>query len=308
MVSAVQFFIGFDVLDAALVKKESAANADFITLADLRECKAEFEMQASISQLNVFPVKACRGLSLDQALVTKRGFEHDRSLLLIAPDGTAITQRDFPALCLVSAQVLDSQTVKLCAPGKSELVVRRINSGITRYATVWSDECEAVDQGEEAALWFSDLIGNDCRLVAMKDDFVRPVDPEYATGMQEVGFADGFPFLMISEASLADLNSKLEIPVPMDRFRPNLVVRDCEAFAEDRWKKIRIAGIEFDVVKPCARCVVTTIDQDHAVKGREPLRTLAAYRSVDNKVMFGQNLVHHGLGPIKVGDLVEVIE
>ena len=265
-------------------------------------------MQTTISQINVFPIKACRGSSLDHALVTRTGFAHDRSMLLIDKKGVAITQRESPILCLVCPQVLDSETIKVNAPGKSELVIRKINSGITYKARVWSDICQATDQGEEAAQWFSELIANDCRLVTMKEDFVRPVDHEYATGMQEVGFADGFPFLMISEASLADLNSKLEIPVPMDRFRPNLVVRDCEAFAEDRWKKIRIAGIAFDIVKPCARCVVTTIDQDYALKGGEPLRTLAAYRSIDNKVMFGQNLVHHGLGRISVGDPVEILE
>lgn len=264
-------------------------------------------MPAAISQINVFPVKACRGSSLEFARVMRRGFEHDRSWLLVSRDGTAITQRDFPVLCLVYPQIIDSNAIRVSAPEQEDLVIRKIESGASLKVTVWNDSCETIDQGDQAALWFSRLIGIDCRLVTMKDEFVRAVDPDYATAEQEVGFADGFPFLLISEASLADLNSKLEVPVTMDRFRPNLVVRDCEPFAEDRWKKIKIAGIEFDIVKPCARCTVTTIDQDQAIRGKEPLRTLAAYRSVDKKVIFGQNLVHHGQGQIKVGDLLEVI-
>src|SRR5579883_3462895 len=167
------------------------------------------KMQVSVSQINVFPIKSCRGSSVDHAVVTKTGFEHDRSWLLIGGNGVAITQREATVLCLVHPEILDDSTIKITAPEKDELVIRKINSGTTHIAMVWGDECQAVDQGEVAALWFSELIGKECRLVTMKPDFVRPVDPDYATGMQEVGFADGFPFLMISEASLADLNSKL---------------------------------------------------------------------------------------------------
>jgi uncharacterized protein YcbX len=124
---------------------------------------------------------------------------------------------------------------------------------------------------------------------------------------QHVGFADGFPFLLISEASLADLNAKLEFPLPMNRFRPNIVVSGASAFAEDTWKSIKIGSVLFDVVKPCSRCVMTSIDQDDAALGREPLRTLTAYRKFGNKLLFGQNLVHNNTGVISVGDLVEII-
>src|SRR5262249_19187395 len=155
--------------------------------------------------------------------------------------------------------------------------------------------------------WLSDYLGQKCRLVRMADFTVRRLDERYAKD-GEVGFADGYPFLLISEASLSDLNERLAEPVPMNRFRPNIVTSGSGSYAEDRWKTIRIGTLEFRVVKPCDRCVITTVNQSTGDKGIEPLRTLATYRKSEAGVIFGQNLVHQGTGSIYVGDSIEILE
>jgi hypothetical protein len=140
----------------------------------------------------------------------------------------------------------------------------------------------------------------------MPESTFRPVNSHYATDNEQVSFTDGFPFLLISEASLQDLNKRLDEPVPMNRFRPNLVVSGCEAFAEDSWRQIRIGSISFNVVKPCERCVITTVDQALGIRGKEPLQTLSQYRRQNGKILFGQNLIHTSLGALQVGDSVEI--
>jgi uncharacterized protein YcbX len=167
-----------------------------------------------------------------------------------------------------------------------------------------------VDQGAEPAQWLTTFLGAPCRLVRMADDFVRATNPTYSVGLEgQLGFADGYPFLLTTEASLADLNSRMAVPLPMNRFRPNIVVTGSPPFAEDGWQRIRIGGITFAVVKPCARCVITTVDQATAATAREPLRTLATFRQVQGKgVMFGQNLIHTAMGTIRVGDAMDVLE
>lgn len=267
-------------------------------------------VDAVVKSIHIYPVKSCRGYELSEATITERGIMHDRSFVLVSKGGLAITQREFPRLALVVAEMTDEITLKLTAPEMGELSVEKkvLNEPGTEVSVrVWDDTCEAVDQGDYVADWFSNFLASQCRLVTMPDRFVRPVNKKYATGDQQVGFADGFPFLLLSEASLADLNSKLEYPVPMNRFRPNIVVEGCEAFAEDNWKSFRIGDLVFDVVKPCARCVIITIDQDDAILGKEPMRTLAGYRQKGSKVIFGQNLVHHANGKIRIGDRIELL-
>jgi uncharacterized protein YcbX len=174
---------------------------------------------------------------------------------------------------------------------------------------VWGDECKAIPASPAAHEWMSQYLGMDCRVVYMPEDSIRLVNPKYAIAPTDhVSFADGFPFLLISQASLDDLNQRLETPLPMNRFRPNFVVSGCTSFAEDTWKRIRIGTMEFHLVKPCARCIVTTVDQQTADRGQEPLRTLAQYRMQDGKILFGQNLVAVGVGQVSVGDAVEVLE
>lgn len=266
-------------------------------------------MAIVVSALHVYPIKGCRGTELREALVERRGIRHDRSWLIVSKsDAVALTQRECPRLALLYPEIVEQNSILLKAPGMPDFPLNRCTNTPEMQVSVWDDKCRAIDQGDEVAAWLAEFSGFDCRLVTMPDDFARPVDSRYATGAQELGFADGYPFLLISEGSLEDLNSKLEVPVPMNRFRPNIVVSGCQPFAEDDWKRIRLGSIEFDLVKPCARCVVTTIDQDCAVAGKEPLRTLSGYRKIDKKIMFGQNLVHHSNGIIRVGDAVEIID
>ena len=175
--------------------------------------------------------------------------------------------------------------------------------------SVWSDRCVAIDEGPDAAEWLSAFLDVRCRLVRFPNDATRRVDPEYGGPNDQVGFADGFSFLLTSCASLDDLNRRLAAPLPMNRFRPNIVVNGGNAFQEDRWRRIRIDDITFAVVKPCARCVTTTVDQKTGDASREPLRTLATFRNVPGRgVMFGQNLIHDRSGELHVGAEVAVLE
>ena len=179
--------------------------------------------------------------------------------------------------------------------------------GPTVKASVWKDECAVLDEGHEAAAWFSDYLGVGARLVRLADDDARPLGTTAAQPGDRVSFADAYPFLLISEASLDGLNRRLSLPVPMDRFRPNIVVEGCGAHAEDQWRHVRIGEVDFRVAKPCSRCVITTTNQQTGESGREPLRTLATYRLEDGEILFGQNLVHGGRGEVGVGDDVVVL-
>ena len=161
--------------------------------------------------------------------------------------------------------------------------------------------------GDGAASWFSDAVGKPVRLVRWAEDQMRPVSKRHTQLDGQVAFADGYPALLISQASLTDLNGRLEIKVPMARFRPNIVVDGCDPFAEDTWQTIRIGNLTLDVVKPCDRCEIVTVDQQTGQVAKEPLKTLASYRREGNKVLFGQNCVHHDWGSLRVGDPVEVL-
>jgi uncharacterized protein YcbX len=262
-----------------------------------------------VSELNFYPVKGCRGSSLHEAEVGARGILGDRTFMLVDDDGCFITQRSHARMALIEPRFVERSLV-LEAPGRDALSVPVLASGQRRLVTVWGDSCAAIDQGDAAAEWATSFLGTRCRLVRMADDFVRPVDRDYAVSEgDQVGFADGYPFLLTTEESLADLNARMATPLPMNRFRPSIVISGAEPFAEDGWRRIRIGAIIFAVVKPCARCVVTTTDQSTAERWREPLRTLATYRRVQGKgVMFGQNLIHESTGVVRVGDRVEIVD
>jgi uncharacterized protein YcbX len=264
-------------------------------------------MPITISALYRYPIKGCKGRLLAEAQTDARGIVGDRRLMIVDAYNEFITQRDMPKLALI-APAVNGDTVTLNAPGMPALTLNSSNEGRRARARVWDDVCDAIDQGNEVSLWLQDFLAAPARLVRIADDFQRKCDPRYARSENDhTGFADGYPFLLISQASLDDLNAKLSEPVPMNRFRPNIVVEGCEPFAEDTWRDIRIAGIDFGVVKPCARCNVPTIDQDTAIAGREPIKTLATYRTVNQKVMFGQNLIASNAGVLRVGDVIEIV-
>ena len=197
---------------------------------------------------------------------------------------------------------VSSGGIELAADGMGRLAVADPGLDARRDPVIiWTDECEAASAGPAAGEWFSELLGAPCRLVRLPLSTVRQVDLRYAEPGDRVGFADGFPFLLLSQGSLDELNRRLDVPVPMNRFRPNIVVEGCEPHAEDGWSQVTMGGVGFRIVKPCARCVITTTDQRSGERGREPLRTLATYRVFDGKVLFGQNLIHDGPGVVRVG-------
>jgi uncharacterized protein YcbX len=260
-----------------------------------------------VSRLFIYPVKSCRGVEVDEARVGATGFEHDRRWMLVGGNGSFLSQREHPRMALVKVRVGEDR-LSLAAPGLPALEVgsgeepRRMSR-----VTVWDDVCEAVDEGEKAARWFSEHLGVPARLVRLADDDARPLSSPAAQPGDRISFVDGFPFLLLSQASHDGLNRRLALPVPIDRFRANIVVDGCEPHAEDGWSQVRVGEVKFKVAKPCARCVITTVDQSTGERGREPLRTLSTYRTQDGQVLFGQNLVHQTSGIVRVGDPVDVL-
>lgn len=260
-----------------------------------------------VTEINIYPIKSTRRIALTQSHVEKRGLAWDRRWMLVDDDGVFITARQHPTLTLVNTRV-EGDSLLVNGPGMPELAIPlHPRQGAKETVRIWRNDCDALHLGAHYDQWFSDYLGLGCRLVHMPHSLVRPVRAQYGKPGDEVSFADGFPLLLISQASLEDLNSRLAVPVSMRRFRPNLVVTGCEPFAEDQWNRIRVGGVYFDVVKPCSRCVFTTIDPDTADKHpqKEPLRTLGTYRRrPEGGVFFGQNLIPRGTGTIRVGDEV----
>ena len=255
-----------------------------------------------------YPIKSCRGTSLTEAVVGVRGIAADRHWMVVDADGTFLSQRELPRMALIAPR-LGGGVLEVDAPGMPAFRMAVGHRGRRADVNVWEDRCAAIDEGAAAAEWFTTFLGTACRLVRMPDDEVRHVNPTYAGPGDQVGFADGFSFLLTSRASLDELNRRLPTTLPMNRFRPNLVIDGVTAFEEDGWRHIRIDGITFTVAKPCARCVTTTTDQNTAERSKEPLRTLATFRNVPGKgVMFGQNLIHDRTGVLHVGAEVEVLD
>ena len=268
-------------------------------------------MPLSLSALRVYPVKACRGLSLEASEVDRFGLRLDRAFMVVGEDdGRFVSQREEPRLALVATE-LSAEALTLSAPGAGSVSVAldAAAGGPRRTVQVWRHQGDGLDQGEAAARWLSQLLGRRLRLVRTPPDHARRVNPEFAAEPAWTSFSDGYPFLVLSEASLAGLNRRLPAPLPMERFRPNLVVRGAEPHAEDGWRRIRIGELELALVKPCERCVVTTVDPSTGERsGPEPLRTLARYRRSGEGVLFGQNAVARGTGRLAVGMAVEVLE
>jgi len=262
----------------------------------------------TLSEINVYPIKSAKRISVQSALVERRGIQFDRRWMVVDSSGVFLSQRGFPRLALISTQ-LGSDSLHVNAPGMNSLTLSLQPSDADPISVhVWDDAVDSISAGHEAQKWFSTYLDMPSRLVFMPENCIRHVEPESAIHNDIVSFADGFPLLLISQHSLDDLNNRLVTPVPMNRFRPNVVVNDSSAFAEDRWKKIRIGTMLFYVVKPCSRCITTTVDQETGIQGKEPLATLSRYRKVDGNVFFGQNLIPESVGTINVGDRVEIVE
>ncbi len=245
---------------------------------------------------------------MTETRVERMGLADDRRMMVVTPEGEFLTQREHPRLALITP-TLSGGSVTLSAPNFDSLQVELRKSGTSTLVDIWSSKgVKAIDQGDVAAKWLSDWLGASVRLVHVDEAFKRKLNPEYAVSNEDhTGFADGYPILIISEESLTDLNSRLTVSLPMNRFRPNLVVKGCEPFAEDSWKRIRIGGIEMAIVKPCPRCVVTTVDKETLKKNKEPLKTLNTYRKQQGGAMFGMNVIPLSEGEIKIGMSVEII-
>lgn len=270
-----------------------------------------------ISALFIYPVKSCAGIALSQVTIGHTGPELDRRWMIVAEDDgelLMVTQREMPKLALVQPSLIGGELV-LRAPGLSALrILIEDDRPANRSVLLRADPLEVVDEGLEAAAWFGDLLEAEVRLVRLPDGASRRVSPKYSPEPAWTSLTDGYPALLVSEASLADLNQRLQErgqpAVEMRRFRPNIVVSGVPAYAEDDWQRIQLGDIPFDVVKPCARCVMTTVDpaRGEILDPLEPLATLATYRRVEGKVMFAQNVIHRATGVLRVGDAVEVVE
>ena len=255
-----------------------------------------------LSQLYVYPVKSASSVSLTQMEVVTRGPRFDRRWMVVDDAGMLATQRTHPALAKIQVALDDLLTIT--APDMPLLHAPLVTVGERLTVHVWAENVHAVVV-EEATDWFSTFLGGSYRLVYMPDASQRPMNRHPDTLLN---FADGSPFHLVSEASLADLNSRLDAPVLINRFRPNLVVSGCAAFEEDRWQAFRIGPVTFRSTGPCVRCALVTVNQATAETSKEPLKTLARYRKVGNEVWFGQNYLHEGRGTLRVGDALEVLE
>jgi uncharacterized protein YcbX len=263
-----------------------------------------------LSAITVYPLKSGAGITVSGWDVDSFGLRYDRRWMLVDEAGDFLSQRAEPRLALVRPELRPGALV-LRAPGTADLELPLdAPTGAELTVKVWGGETRGRLTSAAADRWLSSVLGASCRLVYMPDDVVRPVRTDYAFAGERTSFTDGFPFLLISQASLDELNRRLSAPVPMNRFRPNLVVAGAEPFAEDDWGRFRIGSLEFRVAKPCPRCIMTTVDQTLGrAESAEPLRTLATFRrNAEGQVDFGQNLLHTGTGRLELGMPIELLE
>jgi uncharacterized protein len=266
-------------------------------------------MTMHLSSIHIYPFKSAAGTRMSSVTLDRLGPELDRRWMLIESTGAFVSQRTQPRMALIDA-VVDGDTLMLHAPGMESLQLPlRMEKGSLVDVVVWGSSFHALAGPAEGSKWASQYLGIKCRLVYMPSHFNRKVEPGFAPANSQVGFADGYPLLLIGEASLEDLNSRLVEPVSMSRFRPNLVVRGCLPYAEDGWRRIQIGEVSFRIVKPCGRCSMTTVDpKSGEFNGKEPLKTLATYRRWEGEAVFGQNLVHENLGTLHVGQRIKILE
>lgn len=266
-----------------------------------------------LSEIWIYPIKSLGGIALTESLVQPRGLQYDRRWMLTDKQGMFVTQREIAGMALLGTAVEPpfltvflkknpAENIRIpLEPPAAEMEKTRVQ--------VWSANCAARRYGPEVNDWFSEVLGQKLQLVFMPDTTRRPADARYAPRGQHVSFADGFPFLLIGQASLDELNSRLEQSLPMNRFRPNFVVTGSRPFEEDEWKQFTINNLQFQCVKPCARCIIPTTDQETGARRAEPLKTLATYRREGTKILFGQNVVWHEAEPrasprVSVGEAI----
>lgn len=254
-----------------------------------------------IEQLTIYPIKGLGGINVQSAQALQKGFKNDRRYMLVDPEGQFMSQRGIQEMALFRPSIVDNQ---LTVQYNNESIHLNLNQdeGLNMNTTVWDHSVKAIQVSKEANEWFSDQLGKSCRLVKMNKDSERIQNMKTTSESTEVSFADGYPYLILGTASLDQLNTKLEKPVKIDRFRANIIVNTSIPHIEDELGKYKLSGLDFLLDKLCARCQVVTIDQQNAEKSKEPLKTLAEYRKKLNKVYFGMNAVCLEEGVISVGD------
>jgi len=265
----------------------------------------------TLSHIFIYPIKSLGGIGLQSAKVEERGLQYDRRWMLVDKNGMFLTQREHPQMALLQVNIKDDTlqvSHKVKAISNLQLPISSEQLSNHMVVNVWNDVVIAKNVSHDADLWLSEALNLDCQLVFMDNDSDRFTDRKYVDEPHHVSFADAYPFLIIGHESLNELNRRLKEPLPMNRFRPNFVFSGGEPFIEDTWRDFMIGKLKFRAVKSCSRCVIPTINPDTAEKGREPLETLAKFRKVDNKVMFGQNLVGYNEGVVKVGDRVTQLD
>jgi uncharacterized protein YcbX len=261
-----------------------------------------------ISELLIYPIKSLGGISVKSAVLTDRGFEYDRRFMLIDAQNRFVTQREFPELAFFKTAILGNQLIITDKRDGSSVAVPLIAvEGEQIGVQIWDDHCQAMLLDNTIADWFSARLSQAVQLVYMPDESHRRVDPAYAGNGELTSFSDGYPVLIIGEESLKGLNARLENPIPMDRFRPNIVFSGGYPHVEDTFNAFRAGDVQLHAVKPCARCVMTTTDQETGQRTAEPLKTLSKYRSQHNKIYFGQNLLASNTGEVRLSDHLIVL-
>lgn len=261
-----------------------------------------------LSEIWIYPVKSLGGIKLDKVHVLTKGLEYDRRWMLVDENGNFMSQRTTPEMALFKVSISETELEIRFKNHTIQIPLKYTNPTKFTEVKIWDDTVLVQEVSKEHNYWFSKHLGKTCKLVFFPETHQRLVDPNYVPQETHTSLSDGYPILLAGQSALDDLNSKLLNPVPMNRFRPNLVFSGGIPFFEDNWKEFNIGNINFKVVKPCARCVLTTVDQDTALKSAEPLKTLASFRTKNNKVYFGQNVVAENWGFIQIGDKINIIK
>lgn len=259
-----------------------------------------------LKDIFVYPIKSLGGFRVEKWDVVKTGLKYDRQWMLIDEQGQFLSQRKLPKMALIHTQIHANQLL-VSADGQDTLFLSLSPAhGDSVLSTVWGDTCLAQSVSAVADAWFSRVLNTPTRLVYLPENVKRGVDVKYANDLDQVSFSDGFPFLIVSENALHQLNHSLEAPIEMIRFRPNLVISGCAAYAEDTWRHISIGQIDFRLPKPCSRCAIPGINPSTATHEKAPLSALSAQRQWQHKIYFGQNALHNQCGTLQVGDTLRI--
>lgn len=271
-----------------------------------------------LSEIWIYPIKSLSGIPLQKSMVMAKGLQYDRRWMLVDENGRFLTQREHPEMALFQVVLENDHFLVSKKPPSTNSAANSKNiirldlsgdiGGEVLKVQIWKNEVEAFEVNPAYSSWFSERLNLKCKLVFFPEKNLRDIDPEFAKNKEQVSLSDGYPILIIGQSSLDELNKKLEQPVPMNRFRPNLVFTSGIAHEEDTWKNFKIRTVDFEGVKPCGRCVLTTVNQETGEKGLEPLKTLSTYRKQNGKVNFGENVIARSTGEIKIGDLIEIVD